>query len=127
MCTPAFRSCRASYQNREAHSMLGGGTPSFYDHLDFSIEPVTKCRKKFLPTVVFRRLGQYGVSCKYRRWRSRSVALPCAVSHCSLAMCPALVSSLLCSYCALTGRARDVARASCARDQERCHGQQEPA
>src|SRR5262245_22695920 len=49
------------------------------------------------------------------------------VSHFSLAICPALVSSLLCSYCALTGRARDVACAPCARGQERYHGQQERA
>src|SRR5215475_9410442 len=50
-----------------------------------------------------------------------------AVSHFSLAICPALVSSLLCSYCALMGRAHNVACAPCARGQERCHGQQELA
>src|SRR5215813_4078499 len=50
-----------------------------------------------------------------------------AVSHFSLAICPALVSSLLCSYCALMRRARDVACAPCARGQERCHGPQELA
>src|SRR5215467_10308711 len=49
------------------------------------------------------------------------------MSHCSLAMCPVLVSSLCCSYYALTGRARDVACAPCARGQECCHGQQELA
>jgi len=57
----------------------------------------------------FRQLEQGGIHCKYRRWRSRSVALPRALSHFSLAICPALVSSRLCSYCALTGCACDVA------------------
>jgi len=32
-----------------------------------------------LETVVFRRLEQYGVYCKYRRWRSRLVGLLRAV------------------------------------------------
>src|SRR5215510_6795555 len=55
------------------------------------------------------------------------LALLRAVSHFSLARCPALVSSLLCSYCALRGRAHNVACAPYARGQKRCHGQQELA
>ena len=39
-------------------------------------------------TAVFRRLEQYGIHCKYRRWRSRMVALLRAVRHFSLAICP---------------------------------------
>src|SRR5947208_15749317 len=48
----------------------------------------TQCRKKSPPTMVFRRLEQYGIYWKYRRWRDRMVALCLAVSHFSLAICP---------------------------------------
>ena len=49
---------------------------------------VTLCCKKFPHTVVFRRLEQCNIYCKYRSWRPRLVALLRAVRLFSLATCP---------------------------------------
>jgi len=53
-------------------------------------------------------------------------ALLRVMSHFSLAMCPAPVSSRLCSCCSPTRPARDAACHPCARGEKRWHGQREP-
>ena len=88
---------------------------------------MTLCRKTSRHTVVVRQLEQGDIYCKYRRWRSRSVALPRAVSHFSLAICPGPVASLLCWCCSPTRPARDAVCPPCARSQERWYGQRELA
>ena len=78
-----------------------------------------------LETVVVRLLEQCGISCKYRRWRSRVVALCLAVRHFSLAILPRRLLPRASAHVApQRGRHVTLPGPLCARGQRRWHGQQ---